>query len=735
MSSVALANSTPTTLEEVVVTAQARQESLQDVPISMTVLAGDVMEKVGIDSFYDYTIPGVNIQQGGMSDNAFIRGIGQSSGNFGIESSAPFYVDGAYYGKARATRLAFLDVGSVEVLKGPQPIYLGKNAIAGALNINSRRPTEYFEASVAAAYEFEAAETDLTASVSGPLSDTVLGRVVAKWRKMDDGWIRNTFLEKDEPAQEDKMGRASLLWDAGDSVQVFVKAEYANLTWDGRATQQFGCLPTAPINPLYEDCKFNKTRAVNFDPAAYPINYFGSNPSYGDNFINDLEQKGGQIEVTWDASVAELKSVTSYYEYTNEHFSTPDHNITNRGVAEFVENFDQFSQELRLVSDGGSGLEWLVGAYYDKANNDDDTQLAIPLAMNMTTQRFVREDAESWSVFGEVGIPLGEKFKAKLGGRYTENEKTFDYRQVNGTFVPGGAVTTTGGFSYSDEKLKEDKFQPSVILEWRPSGDTMVYASYKKGFKAGGFDHQPTAPNLPMSQLTFRPETADAYELGLKTTLADGRLRFNAALFDADFTDLQVSSLNVEAGQGFITTNAGGASTRGLEFDLAWLATDNLTLAANVALLDGKYEEFKNAQCYQAPPQTVEQGCVNGVQDLSGATLQYAPEYAGTVSADYSRPLGASLRFFLRAELFFTDDQQLNSDGDPDTVQDAYQKLDARIGIGSADGRWQVAIIGRNLTDEIIAVYAATTPLNGNSHFGILDRTRQIGLQLRYDFH
>jgi len=724
-----------TALEEVVVTAQARSESMQDVPISLTVLSGDTLDKVGIDSFYDYTVPGVNLQQGGMSDNAFIRGIGQSSGNFGIESSAPFYVDGAYYGKSRATRLAFLDVASVEVLKGPQPIHLGKNAIAGALNVNSRRPTDSFEASVSAAYEFEAAETDLTATVSGPLGERLRGRLVAKSREMKDGWIDNTFINDSEPKQKDELARVSFEWDTSDTVQVFIKAEYADLTWDGRATQQFGCLSNAPINLNFEDCVFNKTRAVNFDPAAYPTNYFKSGAESGDNFKNDLEQSGGQLQVTWDLSLAELKSVTSYYSFTNNHFSTPDHGISNRGVAEFVENFDQFSQELRLVSTAETGIEWLVGAYFDKANNDDDTQLAVPSSMNMATLRYAREDADSWAVFGEVGIALGAQVKAKFGGRYSENDKSFSFEQRNGSFVPGRDATfTAGGFSYANERYQDDKFQPSVIFEWRPAGETMIYGSYKKGFKSGGFDHQPTSGGLPLRQLTFKPESANAYELGLKTTILDGRMRFNAAVFDVDFSDLQVSSLNVEAGQGFITTNAGKATTRGVEFDIAWLVTEDLNLSANIALLDGKYDKFTNAQCYQVPAQTAAEGCTAGVQDLSGETLQYAPDYAATLSAEYSRPLGDSLRVFFRTELFLTDAQQLNSDGDPDTVQGAYEKIDARIGIGSLDGRWQAAIVGRNLTDEIIAVYAAGTPLNGNSHFGILDRTRQIGVQLRYNF-
>lgn len=720
------------TLEEIVVTAQKREQSLQDVPISITALSGDMLDDLSVDGFYDVNIPGVNIQQGGMSDNAFIRGIGQSSGNFGFENSAPFYVDGMYYGKARATRLNFLDVQTVEVLKGPQPTYLGKNAIAGGINITSRRPTEEFEGMIEAAYEFEAAESSLFGVVSGPLTDDFRARLALKWRDMADGWIDNVAIQKSEPEQEDLMGRLSAAWDVSDTIDLYAKLEFADLQWDGRTTQQLLCLPGAPIVPELEDCVFNDTRAVDSDPTAYPLNFFSVANPPGTNFVNDLEQLGGQVQATWRGPAVEVVSVTSYFDYTNDHFAKADHNVLDRGVANFVEDFEQFSQEVRVTPSGDSKLDWLAGVYYDTNNNDDFTNIALP-GMNMAIRRAAIEDQDSWAVFGEVAVPVGEEVTVKLGGRYSVIEKDYDFTAWIYSYVPNqdfaSTATLATSFSFNDLSREDKKFQPSLIAEWRPTDEAMIYFSYKEGFKAGGFDHQPVTPN---DEPPFEPEEAESFELGAKLDLLGGRARLNATLFSVDYTNLQVSTFTGTL--GFRTTNAGESSTQGLELDGSFLLTDNLTLSAYLSFLSAEYDNYQDAQCYLNPPQTEAEGCVDGVQDLSGAELQFAPDYSGSLSLDYRAPLNDALEVFGRVDLFFTDDYQLDSDNDPDTRQSSYEKWDARFGIGSLDGRWEVAFIGRNLTDEYIRVFMGDTGVGGLSHFAILDRTRQYGVQGRVRF-
>ena len=178
-------------LEEVVVTAQKREENLQDVPISIATISGATISEFGLTIFQDLEIPGVNISQGGIGENIFIRGIGSSSSNLGFEQSVPIFIDGAYFGRSRATRLGFLDVRQVEVLKGPQPTYFGRNAIGGAISLLSARPTDELFASLDAAYEFENEETMLTAVVSGPLSEKLRGRIAANWRDLNKGWVEN----------------------------------------------------------------------------------------------------------------------------------------------------------------------------------------------------------------------------------------------------------------------------------------------------------------------------------------------------------------------------------------------------------------------------------------------------------------------------------------------------------------------------------------------------------------
>lgn len=196
-----------------------------------------MLAEFSISNFYDMDIPGVNIAQGGMNDYAFIRGIGQSSGNFGFENSAPYYIDGVYYGRARGTRLAWLDAERVEVLKGPVPTYLGKNASAGGINIVSRRPTDTIDAFIDLYDEFEHSERVITGSVSGPISDSFRARLAAKYRDLEDGWMDNTVLGIEEPAQEDTLFRLSVEWDVSETVSAYAKIETVEAEWEGRNTQ------------------------------------------------------------------------------------------------------------------------------------------------------------------------------------------------------------------------------------------------------------------------------------------------------------------------------------------------------------------------------------------------------------------------------------------------------------------------------------------------------------------
>ncbi len=733
-------------LEEIIVTATKREADLQEVALSISAISGATLDKFSISNFYDMDIPGVNIAQGGMNDNAFIRGIGQSSGNFGFENSAPYYIDGVYYGRARGTRLAWLDVERVEVIKGPVPTYLGKNASAGGISMTSRRPTDAADAYIDLYQEFEHDETVVTAAVSGPLSDNFRARLAAKFRDLRDGWMTNTYLDKEEPAQEDFLLRASAEWDLTDSFQAYAKLETVNAEWEGRNTQQFDCQPNANIDPAFEDCEFDTKRALWFDPANHPTGLWRRDLEAGDNFINDFEYIGGAVILTWDLAGATVTSTTAYYEFENEFYADASHSTFDRGMANFKEDFDQFSQEVRVHSETDGALSWMAGAYYDSNDNVNATRNSLPVAMGMIVNRDNDEDAESFGVFGEVAYDLSPQWRVVASGRYSDYEKDNTYvQEIRVNAVPGLPWTdamVAGAASFSIPNSQGDnKFQPSIGLEFRPSESAMYYATYKEGFKAGGLDHQTTSNN-PETQ-RIESEEVEAFEAGARWDLVDGRVRLNASAFHAKYTNLQVSLFDPTASGGagaFLTGNAGGATTKGIEVDTQWALTENLTFGAYLSILDAEYDEYEGVNCYAVPAQTQAGGClplVNAAgesagrgQDLSGTPLQFGPDLSGTLTLDYAAPIGTDMELFTNLSLFFTDDYQISADGDPDLVQKGYAKLDLRAGFGAADQRWQVALVGRNLTDEEIFEWAGNTPLAGNtSHFGLLKRTRQIALQ------
>lgn len=730
-------------LEEITVTATKRAKSLQEVPLSISAVSGATLEDFAISNFYDMDIPGVNIAQGGMNDNAFIRGIGQSSGNFGFENSAPYYIDGVYFGRARGTRLAWLDTDRIEILKGPVPTYLGKNASAGGISILSRRPTDAVEGYVDVLQEFEHNELAISGAISGPISDTFRVRLAGKYRDLKDGWMVNTVTNVEEPKQEDTLARLSFDWDMSDSLSMYAKLESVSALWDGRNSQQYNCTPTAPIDPAVEDCLLNSTRALFFDPVNHPTGIWDRDVPAGTNFNNDFDYTGGAVVLDWDIEAFTLTSTTAYYEFTNTLYVDFSQSSFDRALANMNEEFDQFSQEVRLTSAGGGSIEWLAGVYYDTNNNKNWTRNSIPAAMGMVVFMDNDETADSWAVFGEIAFDLSDEVRATVGGRYSDYEKNNVYqRQVWAGAIPGqpytdGMVVGPATFTIPNSQ-GDSKFQPAIGLEWRPSDETMYYVSAKEGFKAGGLDQGTAINDADLQRIA--PEEVTAFELGARWTLAGGAARLNASLFHASYDDLQVALYDPIEGV-FVTSNAGAATTQGLEVDADWAITDNLELGVYLSFLDGKYDDYKGVACYLNPPQTEAQGCVelpdaNGDpsgtfgQDLSGTPLQFAPDFSSTVTLKYNKLFGNNLEFFGTLSVFMSDGYQITADGDPDLTQGSYSKIDARLGIGAADGRWSLAAIGRNLNDEDVIEWASNTPFGGGqSNFGLLKRSRQLAVQ------
>jgi len=763
-------------LEEVVVTARRVEERLADVPLSVTVIDGTLLDEFAVTRWEDLTLPGVKIGPAGPLDVLSIRGIA-SGLNFGFEQSAPVFVDGIWFGSSRSSRSGFVDIERIEILKGPQPTHFGKNAIAGAFGVVTRKPQPQFEASIDAYHEFEHDETAITGTVNLPLGETLAARVAGRWRELD-GYMTNTPSGRRSPQQRDELGRLALRWKPLDQLVLDGKLEYSNNTTSGFYTQYVRCVPQAftnprLLNPEYEDCRMDDVRAFRYDPAAFgaALGIFDDPDRPAELFENELLSGllSGSLVLPRDT---ELSFDIGYYDQDFQAQAKPDHSWNQRMLAAWEDSSRLFSQEVRVRSLQEGRWSWMVGAYHEQGARDNApfAQVALQAPANQAIVTNSLQDSDSWSVFGEAGVQAFDELTLRFAARYTDASRDFDadrtvYQLSPNSTAPGAdpwsfavpVTLTRSAFVATRQSRSDDKLTPAATLEWRPARDQFYYVSWREGFKAGGFN---SFLSGPVDELGFGPESVDYLEAGLKLTLADGAARIDIAVFDGDYQDLQVAVLDPVSGLSLVR-NAASAESRGVDLAFDWAFRDGWLLGLSLGWLDATYGRFENQGCYLTPAQTISQGCVRiggaplppdatvcignpGVicaQDLSDFATSFAPEWSGTTSLEYRRALAGewlSLPLTVRArvDLMATEEFYTTINGAPGSKQDSYAKLDARLAVGSTDGRWEVALVGRNLTDELYGVWyeplVAAGPNTG--YFATTARTRQLGLQLRVSY-
>ena len=705
-------------LEEVVVTAQKRAQSLQDVPISVSVTSGEQLDNFSIGDVGELSqsIPNVTIGQNATQDSITIRGIG-SGANHGFEQSVGTFIDGVYFGRGRSSRSPFLDIERVEILKGPQGVLFGKNTIAGALNITTRKPTDEFEASIEGEY-FDADEAlGITAVLSGPLADNMAGRLVVKYKDID-GFVDNRATGNSAPEIEETVARGSLAWDPSDRLSVALKGEISSYDMDGRHLQMVEGGPFRAlfesVDPQYEQ-KLDDKRSTN-------------NPVFGRAYDN-TDAENFTATLTYDFDAFRLVSISAYthYEYDN---NIPASWVANLDTAakRYDEDHTQYSQELRLESSGDGSLDYIAGVFYQSEELDHtqhfdfDTTQAIadgfPLPPFVGRETFdLEQDTDSFAAFGQLTWHFNDRLRANLGLRYTSDEKDLDFSRI-----------TTGALPFPTYDLKDDRDDsdttPSVNVQYDLGDDSIVYISFSQGFKSGGFDFE--------SGDDFEDETVDAWEAGIKSQFADGAVELNASIFHSEFSDLQVAAWN---GVAFETGNAAEATTEGLEVDGRWQISDNWMLSGSLAYLSAEYDDFPGATCTAQQQTDHNNSGATGacLQDLSGEDLQFSPEWAGSVNVEYFRSLGPGLDLTVQLGADYSDEYYSALDLDPHSKQDSFTKIHARIQLASEDG-WSVAIVGKNLTDEETTMWVNDVPFFRGAFFAGIDQTRNIGLQAKYNF-
>ncbi|GLS26124.1 TonB-dependent receptor [Marinibactrum halimedae] len=790
------------TLEEVVVTAQKRTESLQDVPISISAVSGEKLADAGIEKIEDIIsfIPNIHMTESGLSTQLRIRGMG-SGNNQAFEQSVGQYVDGVYYGRPQLLRAPFLDLASVEVLRGPQSVLFGKNSIAGAINMRTARPTDEFEGFISANYAPAQNQQELTGVVSGPITDTLRARLALR-SYTEDGWMENTLLDKDSPARDEQSARLTLDWTPTDSLSLSLKLEQNTFDGEGRQLEIIEDNPSPqslsqiagvsdPNTAAFLDqfpSTYSNIASVLFNQPAFEAEQNFERQANVDEFSNN-DMSNYTFNAEYQLGENTLNWVTGWVEYEYDELCDCDFTSADSFQVFLNEEFEQFSQEIRITSPTGGTVEWIAGAFYQEYDMTYDEDFIISdgglLATavngrynnlidlgNFGTRRLYEQTSEAWSVFAQATWNISDTLRLTLGGRFTEEDKEGARSMTIVDFSDGSipaAVTDSvncspGTFTNISETFSipcvinnvfgvdtqqastgnrgnnlvgdrtEREFTPLVNLQWDATDDLMVYAAYTEGFKAGGFDTRSNSNAV----FEFEDEGATAYEIGFKSSLFGGEAELNGAFFYTEYDNLQVSQF--DGAIGFNVVNAAESVIQGFELDGRWAATDYLTVSYGLAYNDFEYTNFPVGGCYQGEtPNGIDidgDGTLDTC-DYTGRSGTFAPKKTFNLGAEYIRPITSDINFRSLFDAQYVDNHDVHENQDPKYDIDPYTTVNLRVGIESES--WAVALVGKNLTDESVLTYVSNAPLSDsvfgtNTYYGFLRRPRSVAVEGTYRF-
>ncbi len=757
ISSSVLAQSPPTDhdsgiLEEVIVTSQKRAQSLQDVPASVAAVSGDTIEQMGVENLEDLTsyVPNIHFTETGLSTQMRIRGIG-SDNSQGFEQSVGVYMDGIHRGRSQLFRAPIFDVERVEVMRGPQSTFFGKNSIAGALDIISARPQDQFSGKLSATYETEFESRELSGFVTGPLTDTLNGRIAVRAYE-DPGFMENTIKSSTEPDQDEGAIRVSLDYSPNDNWTVYFTAEHDKFEVLGRGIEITRDAPAVASSPTFGGLLAMINGGVTFD-GQQDYRRQADAVEFSDNTVNSQTLN---IEYDWNGYT--LTSLTGLLGF--DYWEQCDCDFTPASIlsVDMAEEYDQISQELRIASPQDGDFEWIAGIFYQKydqtfidvmgvpANSILPVALAglVPPILGGTgVQRDFTQDSEAGALFGEVTWHATDTMRLTLGARYTHEEKnaakrlnlvdlTNQYALINDANL--GAVylgvfnadtEQSGGHDLVDTR-SESAFTPSLNIAIDVSDDIMAYGKISRGFKAGGFD--PRSNNI--GSFEFEEESVNAYEIGYKMRLADGRGELNGTLYRMDYNDLQISQF--DGAVGFNVGNAKETRVQGLEVDGRWQLGDNLLSRFGFSWLDFEYMDFTNGDChYGLTPNA------NGFCDYTGKRGVYTPEFTFNGSLEYVKSLGGGQLLVIAADGQWVDEQQVHVNLDPNGQIDAHILMSLRVALETE--HWDLALLGRNLLDEEIISYSANVPLSetlagSNTFYSFPRRPRTLAVEATWRF-
>lgn len=739
---------TNVTLEEVVVTAQKRRESSQTIGVSVQAFSGEQLAALGVAQTTDIAAltPGVVISNilGGSVPTISIRGMGVGSASFFANqpNSAAINVDDVYLPSAIMSNFQVFDTERVEVLKGPQGTLYGRNTVAGAVNFFSRRPTFETNGFMRASYaSFNTVR--LESGFGGPLSDRLAYRVSAAY-DFSDGSAKNIHLSpqlgvgpRDTNGTQRVAARTQLLFKPSEATQWLLNVHGGVDRSDPFHYKVLpGQLPGAA--GLFN---FDATCFEQYAPR-YPQCLTGSQDprqlsTQGQDFVvdsnlevpSDINASGGSLQVEHDFGSFVLNSITAYDQFTRLYFEDEDAGPVTELHVYFDEDFRSYSQELRLTSQSEKPLQWILGLYGSRLNAEMKRQAdytgvtarLAPIPWNgIVYSNRIRET--SFAAFAHSTYQIRDRWRLVAGLRYTRDDKSINV--INANIIgntPLFAPITPANYSIvnfrSNNVTREDAWtnlSGKLGVEWQATEDVLAYASASRGFKSGGF---PGSLGVSPARLQpYRPEIADAYEIGVKTSFLGRRGLFNVAAFFTDSKDrLEFATAPDRTFVDF--TNAASTEIKGVEAQIAFRFDRDLSLEASAAYIEAQYKDFVD----------------RGSGDVfTGNTLPFAPELTASLQGSKTFRFGVGRILTATTSINYIGEQFFNSANIASASARGYTLWNGRVAYSSEAGGPEFALFGSNLADQSYRA-GGNSGVTGNNVYNA-GRPRVIGVELNYSW-
>ncbi len=694
-------------LGEIVVTAQKREQNLQDVGISVTAFTGDQIRALGFTNTTDvvamtpglnYTVPNAESSQ----INFFLRGVGLNDFADANENPVAVYVDDVYRPAMGGLSFQMFDMERVEVLRGPQGSLFGRNTTGGLVHFISKRPSDELDGYLnltGADYS----QIKIEGAIGGPIGETVAGRISVATNK-HDGYTDNRGTGPDYNETDAKAARGQLLFTPSDSVDVLVNAYYSDNdaavgAWQHEAThivngQSVGLGPNE--QGLGVDCNLDGVVDATDRPPG--TDCFGYRDTDGDVFAGEfdrdgrveVETTGVSLNIDWELENFTITSITAVQNVERLQSEDTDAGPFPLILPTFQAETDTITQELRIAG-GSDTFRWLGGVYYF------DNEVDGHYLLDLTNLGFVFFDAnytqetDSLALFGQLEFDLSDQWTLIVGARGSSEEKELDYLNVDtsGFFTDVVGLPDNVAFDFDRNSVGDlaiqdhDSYSGKLELDWRPNDDLLFYGSYSRGTKSAGFnvgflDQTLLFASNTVATIPYDEETLSSYELGFKSTLMGGRTRLNASAFYYDYKDFQTFRFEL-LNQIIFNTDA---EVSGLELELQSSPGGGWDLAFGVALLDATAKDIPSPA---------------GV--LRDRDMVASPDVAANALVRYEWP-AFNGHFAVQAWANYQDELYFDIQNSPVSLEDGYTVGNARVSYAGADDRWELAAFVHNLADE-----------------------------------